>query len=65
VSGSPHTGREAEDLRIVAAKSTLTAVTITTVTTTMPYTCITAIEATVNCRRRKKKNLSSLMHVTE
>ncbi|KAF2357731.1 hypothetical protein FHG87_011513 [Trinorchestia longiramus] len=52
-------GRESVDLRVIAARSTLTAISITSTTTTVPYTCYTAIDTAI-CRKRRSRNPDSI-----
>ncbi|XP_047741261.1 uncharacterized protein LOC125179443 isoform X2 [Hyalella azteca] len=47
-------GRDEEDLRLVGARSTITAISITTITTTVPLTCLTAISTSNICRKKRK-----------
>ncbi|XP_045605588.1 uncharacterized protein [Procambarus clarkii] len=56
---TPTHGRSEEDARIVAARSTKTAISFTTSTTVTPYTCALVINAKV-CQRRRYKRYSSV-----
>ncbi|XP_071522185.1 uncharacterized protein [Panulirus ornatus] len=52
-------GREAEDGRLIAARSTKTAIVLTTSTTAAPFTCALATNAAA-CQRRRYRRYSSL-----
>ncbi|XP_064077762.1 uncharacterized protein LOC135195461 [Macrobrachium nipponense] len=52
-------GRDANDARIVAAYSTRTAITLTTITSVQPYTCFLYTNA-VACQKRRLRRQKSL-----
>ncbi|KAK8739828.1 hypothetical protein OTU49_003217 [Cherax quadricarinatus] len=52
-------GRSEDDARIIAARSTKTAISLTTSTTVTPYTCAFLTNAAV-CQRRRYRRYSAL-----
>ncbi|XP_066964586.1 uncharacterized protein [Macrobrachium rosenbergii] len=57
-------GRDANDARIVAAYSTRTALTLTTITSVQPYTCVVN-PATTPCQGRKIRRRQSTGLIAE
>ncbi|XP_066962108.1 uncharacterized protein [Macrobrachium rosenbergii] len=54
-------GRDANDARIVAAYSTRTAITLTTITSVQPYTCFLNTNA-VSCQKRRLRRQKFFKH---